>query len=124
MELTLVQDGEKNSILSFGGIVRNVLVKRPVFNLNDLRGNPGRVRIEAIIYNIQEKMGFHLWWKRGDEYDYIMPLESRGRADFEGMQGIQSTAKHESLVIDSFGPSPDSNDRKGFLLFFDVSKQQ
>jgi len=82
---------------------------------------PKAIRIDSVVFAIQEKAGFNLWWVEGEEAvekRLILPLESRGYFNFEGMQSLQS--KHAmGIAMTSFGVVAP----KTFLILLDMVKQ-
>ena len=90
-----------------------------IFMFEDLNPVPKAIRIDSVVFAIQEKAGFNLWWVgEGGEKRLILPLESRGYFNFEGMQSLQS--KHAvGIAIESFGVTST----KTFLILLDTVKQ-
>ena len=57
-------------------------LKGQLFSISDLaRPEMKGLKIESVLFALQEKMGLLLWWDEGTS-DLILPLESRGFFSF------------------------------------------
>lgn len=114
-------DGAKNVAVALSGTLFKDLAPTEFLLFNELSLSPRAVRIESVVFAIQEKMGFNLLWKmEGGQWRLILPLESRGRLDFESpMQGIHSPEGAIGLGISSFLCVLE----KTFLVMLDLTKQ-
>jgi len=112
-------DGPKNAAIVMSGIFKKDFPISDVFLFSDLNPEPKAIRIEAIVFAIQEKMGFQLYWKTPRGYEIIMPLESRGYFNFETMQGYHSPRDATGFAMSSFGCDKE----KSFCIFLDITKQ-
>lgn len=119
----IVYDGPKNAVLQVSGfLVKDIVAAEPILLLKDLHPWPKALRLDSIVFAVQEKMGCVLWWKAKDELELILPVESRGKLDFEGMQGLHSPNEGtEGIYMSTF----KCTDKAGyyFLLFLDLMKQ-
>jgi len=68
-------DGKKNAVLQFDGELHRA-VRQPLFTIDKLNGSPTTVRVEAILYSLEEKVNLFL-------DDIVIPLAGRGKLDFE-----------------------------------------
>lgn len=101
-----------------------------LFKLEDLKIPPTKLRLDSILWMIEEKAGMRLFWTEGEELeagtDWITPIESRGYFDFEKIQPLQS-----EKVVKGIGMSPfkmESAVRPNprgyqFLVVFNFEKQ-
>lgn len=120
LRIEMNADGAKNTILHVSGILTEDLPQTDIVSFSMLAGNPKKLKIEAFVFAIQEKMGFYLWWRSGNDYTLILPLESRGGLGFEGMQCLHSPAGAEAIAASSFNWAAPG---KAFLLMLDITKQ-
>lgn len=97
-------DGEKNSIVQVTGfLTKDIQAAEPILLLKDLRPVPKAMRLDSVVFGIQEKMGCVLWWKVRHELELILPLESRGKLGFEDMQGLHSPQEGlEGIYMSTF----------------------
>jgi hypothetical protein len=107
-------------LVKISGYLDEDLPLTKVFMFEELSPIPKSIRIDSVIFAIQEKAGFNLWWVGGEEGEkrLILPLESRGFFNFEGMQSLQS---HEAkgIAIEAFNVTGT----KTFLILLDMVKQ-
>lgn len=118
----ITYDGGKNTVLQVQGVIgEDILEHTRILQLSDLTNKAEKVRIESVVFAIQEKMGCILWWKVGDTFEPIVPLESRGMLDFERHQGLHSPREGvEGIYMTTFG----CNGAAKYILFLvDISKQ-
>ena len=119
ISFTVNADGPKNAAVVLAGVLKKDFSVSDVFSFMDLNPVPKAIRIEAVVFAIQEKMGFNLYWKTPGGYEIIMPLESRGYFNFETMQGYHSPRDATGLAMSSFGCVGE----KSFCIFLDITKQ-
>jgi len=112
-------DGPKNAAIVMSGMLKKDFPISDVLLFKELNPVPKAIRIESIVFAIQEKMGFQLYWKTPEGYEIIMPLESRGYFNFETMQGYHSPRNAIGLAMSSFGCDKE----KSFCIFLDITKQ-
>lgn len=116
-------DGPKNTVVQVSGyLVKDIQSAEPILLLKDLAPVPKAIRLDSVVFAIQEKMGCVLWWKVGDKMSLILPLESRGKLDFEGMQGLHSPQDGvEGIYMSTF----KCTDKGGyyFTILLDLMKQ-
>lgn len=113
-------DGHKNVILNVSGMLTEELPVTDICVFSSLDHSPKALKIESLVFAIQEKMGFYLWWKKGKETTLILPLEGRGGLGFEGMQCLHSPEGAEAIAISSFGWAAP---QKAFMILLDMVKQ-
>lgn len=114
-------DGRKNVIIKVSGFLMETLEWTDVLTFEKLAEAPKKLKVQSVIYMIQEKMGLYLWWRLGEKiYSPIFPLESRGKVDFDGMQGVNSPEGAVGISISSFNQIEVP---KAFLLMLDMDKQ-
>ena len=103
-----------------GTLSKDIFSPLVVLNFADLHPVPARVRIESAVFAIQEKMGCVLWWDTEDGDVLILPLESRGKLDFESpMQGLHAPKGARGIKMSTFL----CNAEKHFLIMLDMTKQ-
>jgi hypothetical protein len=113
-------DGMKNAVLQVSGSIdKDITEARPILKLNELSGSPKTLRIESLVFALQEKMGIILWWKDEEGMTPILPVEGKGGLDFSVMQGIHGPKTLEGIYITTFGVDK----LKYMLLTLDLTKQ-
>ena len=118
----IVIDGGKNSVVTLSGSLREDIASPSlVLKFEDLAMKPKSVRIDAVVFAIQEKMGVVLWWELDKERELILPLESRGRFNFEEIQGLHSPK--EGVLGISMSTFEWKAPVKHFLIMLDLTKQ-
>ena len=130
MHIQLIKDGAKNfSVLIKGWVTRdfNPVSIIDIEKLEKPTAGWKGVRLDSVVWAVQEKMGFHLWWEKGvKEETLILPLESRNSMRFD--EGIPSPR-----VVDGWGKqiwlssfkalSNDPELAKHFVILLDFDKQ-
>ena len=109
-----------NCLVKISGWLDKDMPLTKIFMFDELSPIPKAMRIDSLVFAIQEKAGFNLWWVEGEgsEKRLILPLESRGFFNFEGMQSLQS--KHAiGIAMESFNVSST----KTFLILLDMVRQ-
>ncbi len=113
-----IRGASKNATVNISGILTKDVEWLDIFTLVQL--NCEKVRFESVVFSIQEKAGFYLWWQGRDlNKTLILPLESRGAFNFEAMQFLHSPPGTERMGLSSFGVDKP----KAFLLILDLGKQ-
>lgn len=124
LNTSIVQDGSKNTILQISGIVDSQpsLMEVLVFgNLMQPTQGFRSIKVQAVTFLIQEKMGLHLFWTMLDgSHAYMCTFESRGRADFESAGGLRMPEDASGIAMNIFGWPKDS--KMGLLLLIDMDK--
>lgn len=115
-----VLERASNCFVKISGQLEEDIPLTKVFAFDKLSPVPRAMRIDGVVFVIQEKAGFNLWWVGGedDEKRLILPLESRGYFNFEGMQSLQSKDA-KGIAIESFNVAAP----KTFLILLDMVKQ-
>ncbi len=120
ISVKVVGEGHKNCTLQVSGILFKEITNFQILKFADLSHDATGVKLESVLFAIQEKAGLFLNWTKGKETSLILPLESRGVFNFEGMQCINSPEATDGISISAFGvPTP-----KAFLLMLDMGKQR
>jgi hypothetical protein len=84
-----------------------------------LDGAPKSVRLDGIVFAVQEKAGVNLWWEREEEENkLILPVESRGYFNFEGIMTLSSPEGAGGISMTTF----KVDEPKSFLLILDLVK--
>jgi hypothetical protein len=122
MLIKISPDGDKNCLLTLSGFVAKDFPVREILSFKKLKNAPRALRLDSILFVIQEKMGFNLWWWM-DEPQLIMPLESRGYFDFEKVQSLHSPPGATGLGLSSFKGPKSTEPEQSFLLMLDMVKQ-
>lgn len=121
IKVTVPSQGSKNAAVHVVGITDEEFSEQPLVRLEDLNPIPRKIRIDNVLFAIQEKMGIILWW---DKDKLILPLESRGAFRFD--QGINSPSDWSGTIWGS-SVGVDTNSTyaipKHFFLILDLEKQ-
>jgi hypothetical protein len=121
IEIDVSADYRKNLTVRMTGILTKDIPEQNIFLFKDLVEMPAKLRFESVVFAVQEKMGFYLWWKGGDsKKSLILPLESRGAFNFEPLQFLHSPPWAEGMSFSTFGAMSTG---KAFLLILDLGKQ-
>lgn len=120
MEIRIGSDGHKGCLATISGFITSESKFEPILYFDKLLNKPPRLRLDAVTFAIQEKMGFNLWWTAKDKSDWqlIMPLESRGYFDFEKAGFIYSPPEAIGVCIEPFNLARTMS----FLLILDFTK--
>ena len=108
-----------NCLVKVSGWLDEDIGLTKILSFDELSPIPKAIRLDSIVFAIQEKAGFNLWWV-GEEGEkrLILPLESRGYFNFEGMGSLQS--KHATgIAMESFNVAST----KTFLILLDLVRQ-
>lgn len=82
VSVKLTADGSKNATLLVQGRVVSDFARTELFDCSDLKPKPNGVRLDSVLWAIQEKMLVVLFWGP-NEADLMLPLESRGNFRFD-----------------------------------------
>lgn len=119
----VIHDGHKNAVVLVTGIIEDSIVARqPIFKLSDLQHDPKSVKIDAVTFSIQGKLTCLLWWS-DKESSLIVPLEGRGKLDFEPYEGLQNPRKEEwngGIDLSTMG---QEGPKQHFTIILDLTKQ-
>lgn len=125
MEIKIGADGGKNCHVTITGQqTGNLSPPVPILFFATLTDSPKGVRLDAVQFAIQEKMGFNLWWIMPEEkgikaYKLILPLESRGGFDFEKIKPLVSPVGALGLALTAFKVTEKD---MSFMLMLDMTK--
>lgn len=127
MDIKIGADGENSCRVTLSGeIAKAATLPVSVLSFDKLvQRRPIRgLRLDAMTFAVQEKMGFNLWWECRPEakipkYKLIMPIESRGFFDFEKITPIESPSDAVGVALTAFKVTEPS---MTFLLMFDFTK--
>jgi hypothetical protein len=121
LNTSIVQDGSKNTILQISGIVDSPPSLTEVLVFGNLRQPFSSLKIQAITFMIQEKMGCHLFWTMRDgSHVYMVTLESRGRADFESATGLRMPEDSKGVAMSIFKWEKETP--MGLMILIDMDK--
>ncbi len=122
MDITVGADGQKNCHVTITGQAGEIPPSPvPIVVFAELAGGIRKLRIDAIQFAIQEKMGINLFWIMGEkEFKLILPLESRGGFDFEKVKPLSSPEGAIGIALTFFKVSEPS---MGYLIQLDMTKQ-
>ena len=70
----------KNITVQVTGVLDEELGLTAILDVRKLAHPAEGVRLDGVIWLIQEKMGINLWWGEGE---LLLPLESRGATRFD-----------------------------------------
>jgi hypothetical protein len=109
-----------NCLVKISGWLEEDMPLTKILLFEELSPIPKAMRIDSVIFAIQEKLGFNLWWVgEAGEKRLILPLESRGYFNFEGMQSLQSKDS-KGIAMESFNLGAST---KTFLILLDLVRQ-
>lgn len=96
---TISQDGNVNVVLTVTGILDERDVKPTLItDIKSLQGGPSSIRLDRILYSIEEKLHCLLWWEGKEKDMLILPLAGRGMFDFDWMSGRHSPKGHSGNI--------------------------
>ena len=125
MDIKIGADGEKNCHVTISGDVdKGLSLPVSILFFKDLRGSPRGLRLDAIQFAVQEKMGFNLFWLLESEakipkLKLILPVESRGFFDFEKIKPIESPPEAIGVGLTAFRVSEPG---MTFMIMLDFTK--
>lgn len=122
MKAEVVIDGVKNVVVEVSGVVEQGDTILDILQLSSLQPPPKALRIDAVQFAIEEKMGIKLWWRGREDDELILPLESRGYFDFSKIHSLNSPRTVQAIGISFF--NVPAGGIKSFLLQLDMEKQQ
>lgn len=111
----LTYNGHSNAVLQVAGAAGEV--DGQILNLVELEAS---VRIESITYSFEGKLRGELYWLVGEEKVFILPLEGRGRLDFEAVQRLQAPAGATGIHLKTTHATEEDY---LFFLCLDLTKQ-
>lgn len=125
MHVKITKDGEKNLTVLIKGIITEDFGRTPIVDLAKLKqpyeGLKG-IRLDSVVWVIQEKLGLTLWWDESGEDSMAMPMESRNSMRFD--EGVESPRIREGwpgkLWLSSFNCNGGP---KKFLVILQFDKQ-
>ena len=123
----ITNDTNKNcKVQIYGWIGADIPDDKPVvaLDLEKLRDTPKNIRIDALWWLIEEKMGLRLWWKPGD---FLLPLESRNSIRFDSPMYSRELAPPEwdrKLWLSSHDAGSNTTKSKYFRIALDMEKSQ
>ena len=120
MEVKIVTEGHTGVVVRVRGSL-NEKAPLKVYNLidfNKLNPVPKALKLDSVVFAIQEKMGVILWWRKERGSELMLPLESRGRLDWEAVQSLQSGPDVTGVDMTVFGV----NEVKQFVFVMDFTK--
>lgn len=124
----VLKDGQRNCSVLVKGFVTADFDPTPVLDIKRLetpREGWKGLRIDSVVWVVQEKMGLHLWWQfpEGEE-DLIWTMESRNSARFD--DGVPSPRVEKGwggiLHLSSFRVA-EGTVPKGYMVILDLDKQ-
>lgn len=116
-------NGNRNAVVKAYGVLSGDMPRQVLVDFADLafQDRPTKkLKIESLTFAIQEKLGFKLWWRIGEDACLILPLESRGYLNWASVYSLHSPAGADGILIESFGWAEPE---KVFLFELDMEKQ-
>jgi hypothetical protein len=110
--------GSKNAVIKAFGVLTGNLPLQELISFEKLGCE--KLKIESLTFAIQEKLGFQLGWRVGEDVRSILPLESRGYLNWASVFSLHSPKGANGIMIESFGWTGPS---KSFLFELDLEKQ-
>lgn len=119
-EAVILADGSKNCTVKVTGWIDATPGQIIVLNLDDLKGTPAGLRLDSVIWLIEEKAGLTLWWglKNPPEEKLILPMESRNSLRFDRPLDGPKDLIYIKIKTAKLEPTP-----KAFFLLLDFDKQ-
>ena len=121
MDIKISSGGGKSCLVNLSGFIARDFPIREIFSFKDIEGHPEKLRLDAVTFLVQEKMGFNLWWW-SDEPQLICPLESRGYFDFEKAQSLHSPKGATGVALSSFKGPKEGEAEMSFRIILDFTK--
>lgn len=106
----------KNVVVQVTAVISADLSMEPIYRVTEAKG----IKIDGILWLVQEKMGLLLWWGKDD---FLLPLESRGANTFSG--GIHKRIDDTwdgQIFISTFGFKSNDLKPKHFFLSLDMDR--
>ena len=94
-----VTDASTSTILKIRGLIDSVCNFRQVQLLSELKGAPSKLRLESVVYCVQNGLEIGLWWELPKSHELIMTLAGRGKLDFESMEGLLSPPEAVGISV-------------------------
>ena len=130
----ILENGSRNAKVLVTGLIQADLPPVKVFGLEDLQATA--LKIEGIVWVIQEKLGLRMWWGIGEaqasgiplltDANLIFVMESRNAVRLDhGLDSPRRSEKWDKTVwMDSFnfGAAPTEK-TKAFTLIIYLDKQ-
>jgi hypothetical protein len=113
-----IRGGARNCRVTVSGFLYPDIPPTPLVLFANLEGKPKTVRLDGIIFAVQEKAGINLWWLGEDENRLILPVESRGYFNFEGVMTLPSPEGAKGIQMTTF----KVDEPKSFLMMLDLVK--
>ena len=114
----IVTNGAKGTILRVSGVIDKAQPAQDLFTFEELN-SPTGLRLDSVVFALQEKMGVILWWKTPEGGILMMPLESRGRLDWEAVGALQSPNGASGIMMSTF----KVDEPKVFTFIMDFTKR-
>ena len=84
-------------------------------------GSPKALRIETLVYAFESGLACWLEWELSTgDVELILPLEGRGKLEFEVLQGLQSPEDFVGIQMTTLLSAPPN---RAFFLAMDLTKQ-
>lgn len=123
MDIKVVAGGQNSLVVQVTGILTKDL-SQPVTILDMAKVEGAkRLRLDSMVFAVQEKLGCLFWWKmkEQDEPVLMLPVESRGRFDWEAIRGLHTPdGELEAVRMSTFGFTPPW---KALTIMLDFTKQ-
>ena len=120
----LVHDGHRNVVYRLDGVLDTSDVAVADFTtISSLSPVPTYLRLDRVEYSVQDALSVRLWWHATAD-DLIIPLEGRGKFDFDwfgGLQNPKSAGNTGNARYDTKGWSAGAV--LGYTLILEFSKQ-
>lgn len=97
LKSTITMDGSKAAVVCVSGYVDKPIIERVVDFLT-LKDCSRGVRIDSIVYSFVDKFRGYLHWEDKDD-TFILPLEGRGRLEFESLQSLHSPKESKGILM-------------------------
>ena len=118
----LLYDGQKNVLILVTGEIPSTdsgLVKEfTAVEFSKLAGSPKGLRLDTVIWLIEEKAGLQFWWAGEAFESFLLPMESRNHLRFD--RPLDSPPGTTHVLIK---PGKSESGPRMFMLLLDFSKQ-
>lgn len=119
---TLVADGSRNASVHVVGAYWDPL-PLCVFDAQKHFKEAKRIKIESLVWLLQEKLTLLLYWSHPDENDFMLPMESRNYVRFDrGLESPKTWNGELWVKPENIKRSEEDTLDKHFMFILDLDK--
>jgi hypothetical protein len=116
----ILSNGANSLLVNVTGIIEKDMPLTEILRIAEISHSPRSLKFNSVTFALQEKLGVLLYWKLGEKTELILPVESRGKLDFESVHSLHSPREGLSAIaMSTFG----CNAPKAFTFTMDFTKQ-